>query len=375
MQTVTRLIVPLLALLALEIAFRGGLWERMTPKDSHAGTSARVVLALQQWPDKIDFVTIGSSRPKHALDHQLIAAAAGRHGLVHANLSIPGAHALTETLLLKYLEKNRRELQGGIFAIALSDLLYLENGNYEIAIAQPLSNVFDRPEDLLQRFHLSDSSSWGAISSLYQYRKDIQNFLRHPLLRIEELRSEPFSPALQLFSTPIASADVCGMDFTTLKTCSAYSGGDTNYQNVAKLCAEWLPSAGKNPNWVPFANGPVPPELQAVLAFRQAQFRSIHWHKLPLVILLPVDHLWYREIAPRGVDGWAHRVLDPLVEEGSIRLLDYSHFFDTTQGSRCDVFADPYHQSALGRRELTAELLPKIEKYLYSADDETISIK
>jgi len=80
---------------------------------------------------------------------------------------------------------------------------------------------------------------------------------------------------------------------------------------------------------------------------------------------MPVSHLWYQELAPKGADEWAHRILDPLVNEGTIRLLDYSHFFDTETGSRCDAFTDPYHQSQLAMKELSADLLPKLKTWLY----------
>ena len=81
---------------------------------------------------------------------------------------------------------------------------------------------------------------------------------------------------------------------------------------------------------------------------------------------MPVSQLWYRERAPTGADEWAHRILDPLVENGKIHLLDYSHFFDTESASRCDAFTDPFHQSELGMQELTADLLPKLEALLYA---------
>ena len=361
-----RLILPVLILLLLEFAFRAGAWEPLTPKNSNAGKAARVTRGLRNWPDNIDFVTIGDSRAKHGLDHQFIADTATSYGKTHAKLAIPGSHMLIDMLLVKWLESEHPNLQGGIIATSVPALLYPENGNHELAIAQPLSKVFRREDILLDRFDLDQAPTWGAVSSLYQYREDIQDFAKDPYARIHDLKREGYSDASQLFASSPAVPNVCRMDWTDLASCASYSGSNAHDKHVASLCVRWLPRAGRSSNMDKFIREPLLPGQQTTFDARQAQFRSIQWPKPPLVILMPVSHLWYKELAPKGADEWAHRILDPLVEEGKIRLLDYSHMFDTETGSRCDAFSDPYHQSALGMQEMTADLLPKLEAWLYS---------
>ncbi len=360
-----RLILPLLILLVLEFAFRAGVWEPLTPKNSNAGKAARVTRGLSNWPGSIGFVTIGDSRAKHGLDHQSIADTAKRYGYTHAKLTIPGAHILTETLLIEWLKSGHPDLQGGIIATSVSDLLYTNNGDYELGIAQPLSKIFQREEILLKRFKPDRPSTWGAVSSLYQYREDIQDFVQDPAKRLSGLYNEGYSDESQLFASAPAVPDVCRMDWTDLASCVSYSGKNAHDKHVAGLCARWLSRVGSNPNVDRFVRDPLLPGQQATFDSWLAQFQSIDWPKPPVVVLMPVSHLWYQELAPDGADEWTYRILGPLNEAGKIHLLDYSHFFDTETGSRCDAFSDPYHLSQLGMKELTADLLPSIEAWLY----------
>jgi hypothetical protein len=364
-----RLILPVLILLALELAFRAGVWERLTPKNSHIGKSARVTRALNAWSENIDFVTIGDSRAKHGLDHEMIAGAAKSRGFTHARLTIPGGNFLTETLLIKYLESEHPALRGGVFALSISSLLYPTGGDTELAIAQPLSSVFKREKILLDRFDTNRPASWGAVSSLYQYREYIQDFVQDPKARLEALRNENYSDEWQLFASVPTVRDVCKVDWTDLASCAAYSGNNRRDARVADLCGRWLPNTEPKPDvHQRFVRDPLGPYEENILDLRQEQFRSLNWPKPPLVVLMPISHLWYEKLAPEGADAWAHRVLDPLVKEGKIQLLDYTHFFGTETDSRCEAFSDPYHQSELGMQEMTADLLPKIEAWLYDSD-------
>jgi len=364
---ILRLTLPLLILLALELAFRAGAWERMTPKNSHTGKAARVTRGLQSWPGNINFVTIGDSRARMGLDHQLIANTAANHGKTHANLAMAGTHFLVENLLIELLESEHPDLQGGIIATSVPALLNTENGDYELAIAQPLSKIFRRGGILLDRFKRNRASTWGAASSLYQYREDIQDFLMRPHARLQSLHRESYSTKSQLFASSPFVSDVCGMDWTDLASCAAYSGNNAHQMRVASSCTRYLSLVKPSPDPGRFVRDPPSPRQQATLDARQAQFRSIEWTKPPVVLLMPVSHLWFQELAPEGSEEWAHRILDPLANEGKIRLLDYSHFFEKETGSRCEAFSDPHHQSELGLQELTADLLPKLEHWLYSA--------
>lgn len=362
-----RLLLPILLLLALEGGFRLGLWEPLAAPDSHAGTSVRVKRALAEFPRPIDFVTLGSSRAIFGLDHRLIAERAASRGFTHANLSMPGSHWLSVATLIDWLHQRRPELQGGIIALALPDLTGISNGNYELAIATPFQVGLFGGARLHRRFAFDDRGSWGAASVLWQYRSDIQDLVRHPLLRRKTLRWYKKHDTRSLFNGPRPVFDSCGLDWQTLASCAAIKPANPDQAHVQQTCQGPLATLVPVLDWRNFAASGEPPALAAVRDQRQRELRSIGWPRPPLLILMPITRHWRDELLPRGMAVWAHRMLDPLVAEGSIRLLDYSDFFDRDGATRCDVFWDIYHQNGKGAHELTTALLPELDRLLYGA--------
>src|SRR5690606_17230589 len=88
MRKIAIVAAPLFLLMVLETAFRLGIWEPLAASRSHAAASIRVKRALLDPAlARIDFVTLGSSRPQFGIDHARLADAAAAQGFVHANLS------------------------------------------------------------------------------------------------------------------------------------------------------------------------------------------------------------------------------------------------------------------------------------------------
>ena len=362
----TRIGLPLLALLLLEGAFRSNWWERFAAPNSHASISIRVKQALAAEPRRIDFVTLGSSRAVYGLGHARIAALAANHGLVHANLSMPGSHWMSVIAVIDWLRSARPGVQGGIIALSISDLKTIGNGNYELAIVRPFQSLVSDRGGLSQRFDWRDPGSFGAISALYQYRRDLQDAVRHPLRRGADIGWLASLGRHQLFAGPKQPADTCALPWQTLASCSAWQPVNADQTHAVQVCRDLLVGAGMGGDWTQLDPSALPADRQRVLDQRQRELRGIGWKQPPLVILLPVTEHWSRELLPRGIRAWAHTILDPLVADGSIRLLDYSDFFDVAGHTRCDVFWDSYHQNAKGMGELTDALLPEIERQLYA---------
>ncbi len=360
-----RIVLPLLAVLAVEALFRSNFWERFTAPDSHAGTSVRVKQAVAAEARPINFVTLGSSRAVYGLDHTRIAAMASRHGKVHANLSMPGAHWLSVMTVIDWLRTERPEVQGGVIALSIPDLQGLGNGSYELAIVRPFQSLLSDNGNVVERFDWRDSSTFGSVSALFQYRGDLQNAVRHPLQRGKTIDWFASFGQHKLFDGPRQQIDTCTMPWNTLATCAAHTPGNDNERNLVTLCQSLAGASGKGGDWSGFDPKALPPNLQQVLDTRQRELRSVRWKKPPLVILLPITHHWSHEVMPKGARQWAHTILDPLAAEGKIRLLDYSDFFDVDGITRCDVFWDIYHQNQKGLTELTDAVLPEIERYFY----------
>ena len=125
MRKVFILIAPLALLVLLELVFRLGLWEPMAKPTSHAGTSVRLKrMLLDAQLARIDFVTLGSSRPELGIDHHGVAEAARQEGFIHANLSMPGVHWMSIGILTDWLQRHHPEIRGGIIALSTQDLAW-----------------------------------------------------------------------------------------------------------------------------------------------------------------------------------------------------------------------------------------------------------
>ena len=72
-----------------------------------------------------------------------------------------------------------------------------------------------------------------------------------------------------------------------------------------------------------------------------------------------------RDVLGPGLREWAIDVLQPLADEGRIRLLDATNLF-AGDATECADFFDFYHQNAAGRARLDAWLQPQVERYLYA---------
>ncbi|HET6546711.1 MAG TPA: hypothetical protein VFG55_08205, partial [Rhodanobacteraceae bacterium] len=189
-RKILRLLAPLVLVLLVEAVFQAGVWEPLAKPASHAGTSVRLERALlDPAVPRIDFVTLGSSRPEYGIDHAMLAAEAKRRGLVHANLSMPGSHWMTVGILTRWLARHHPEVRGGIIALSIQDLQYPGNGSYELGIVYPFHRLSDIPwmaEHV--PFAREDIESWGTWSALFGWREDIRDFITNPSRRLSSLR-------------------------------------------------------------------------------------------------------------------------------------------------------------------------------------------
>ena len=82
---------------------------------------------------------------------------------------------------------------------------------------------------------------------------------------------------------------------------------------------------------------------------------------------MPVPKVWRDQLLPKGAEDWVLSVLQPLADEGTIELHNFTRFFDSPDGAECGAFWDLYHQNAVGQQKLTAKLLSIIEQRFYKA--------
>lgn len=372
------LLAPFALLLAIEALFHARLWERHAQPSSHAGTSVRLKRALRDpAAGRIDFVTLGSSRPEYGIDHAAWAARARERGLVHADLSMPGTHWMTIGVLTRWLAREHPEIRAGVIGLSVQDFSGPGNGAYELAIVQPFRTLADTPWIAQHvRFDLHDLSTWGVYSSMAQWRGDLREYLHDPLGRRESIRWYRHNVAASrtLFGNPESKGDMCASGLARLSACDAVEAStDGGGDGLRRQCAELRGLAASRADYASLLDDTgVPAPLAQARDLVREQLRAIAWREPPVVVLMPMPALWTRDVLGKAQHEWALHVLQPLVDAGRIRVLDATDLFvgDTAE---CGSFFDFYHQNAAGRARLDAWLQPRLEPLLDAAATPTRS--
>ena len=371
MRILFLLLAPIALVLLLEAAFEMGVWEPLALPASHAGTSVRLKRALTDPAFRhIDYVTLGSSRPEYGIDHALLAGTAKQYGRVHADLTMPGSHWMTVGILSRWLQREHPEIQGGIIALSIQDLMYPGNGDYELGIVSPFRSVTDIPwiaEHV--PFQRGDISTYGTYSALFGWREDIQDFVRHPLARMKSIAwykaNRP--PADSLFGNPESKGDMCAFGVEALSACDKIdTSTDAQHDGLERQCQELRGYAAGRHDFRPLMQQkPLPEFMQRTRDLVQAQLRAMRWPEPPLIVLMPMPRVWENDLLGAGLDAWALSILQPLADEGRIHLIDATRFFDADGPGECHMFFDFYHQNAAGRDRFTHWLLPQVVHFLY----------
>lgn len=368
------LLAPLALVALLDLAFALGIWEPLAQPASHAGTSVRLKRLLRDPAvPRIDYVTLGSSRPEYGIDHATLAAAARQSGRVHANLSMPGSHWMTVGILARWLEREHPELRGGIIALSIGDLTAPGNGSYELGIVQPFRRFADTPwiaEHV--PFKRGDIATYGTYSALFEWRTDIQEFVRDPGARRDSItwwRANRSSPG-QLWGNPESHGDMCAFGVDSLAACDKVeASSDPAQDGLKRQCKELRGFAAARADFGAMARqNPLPDFMRRTRDLVRQQLRAMRWPQPPVVVLMPMPRIWTRDLLGHGVHEWALSILQPLATEGRIRLIDATDFFATDVAGDCNMFFDFYHQNATGRERFTQWLLPQLDTWLHTTD-------
>lgn len=368
-----KFIIPLLLVILVDSFFQLGAWERMATPESHAGMSIAKKLALEDKAfERIDFVTLGSSRPVYGIDHALLASTAAAHGYVHANLSVAGMHWMSLGVTTDWLTAHHPEIRGGVIAVSAQDFLAPGNGTYELGIAYPFHTFREIPwmsEHVPFNWH--DPATYGLYSALFEYHEDMQDYVRHPGRRKELLAYfRALSPTQVLTGNTDETSDLCTAHVRTLSDCTSIAdqspAADARLSQQCKLLQ--IVASDRNDLRPLLDRQPLTEQLQKTRDLVRAQLLALNWTTPPVIVLMPMHSIWLKEAMPSGAHEWALSVLAPLASEGKIRLLDYTDFFNGNDGvSDCGAFFDFYHNNVSGRERLMQRLMPELEKNLYTS--------
>ena len=369
MRKIIILLAPLALLAMIEVAFRLGVWEPLAAAQSHAGASIRLKnRLLDPSLSKIDFVTLGSSRPEYGIDHARIGTLAESHGLIHANLSMPGSHWMTIGVLSSWLHEHHPEIRGGIIALAVQDLTWKSNGYYELGIAEPFRTPSgDQWIDTRNPFDRAQIDSYGARFAMFAWREDMRNFLAHPFSRLNHWRKTSDKPDPgRLFENSDLAGDMCHWGLQSMDACDRLREDPEAPAGLKRQCDQIKETLDSLPDFAALANEtPLAQFMQETRDIARRQLREINWPTPPIVVLMPVPGIWFSNAHAVGQHQWALDILEPIQAEGKIHLIDATDFFDAYAEGGCGEFADFYHQNAKGRAAFSDWLLLRLDERLY----------
>ncbi|MEP7156144.1 MAG: hypothetical protein ABI905_10265 [Betaproteobacteria bacterium] len=365
---VPRLAVVVGALALLEWAFRLGVWEPLVRPESNAGQSVQLKMAVNALgADKLDFITLGDSRAVYGIEHQRVADAATSAGFRHVNLSLAGTHWLTIDALLEWITVRNRNLKGVLIATNVNSFTFEGNGSYELAMAAPFMASWN--SERMNRsvaFNRADVSTYGVYSALFLAREDVQDLITHPRARLREIRAYAGRGSAPLTFSVKVAGDSCAIAHSSMAECAAATPATDTERSIVSQCKSELPASTQRADWRKWTTPGAMPHLEQLALSRQAELRAMPLPKPLLVVLMPVPALRRDELTPQGLEEFTKAALKPLVDDGTIVLYDFTHFFDKTPGGECVAFWDLYHQNTVGQARLTDALLPTVQHELYN---------
>jgi hypothetical protein len=358
--------LPLILLLAIEAAYRFGAWEAAAAPGSHSGQAIAMKRLWIGHEHPIDVVTLGSSRAVYGLDHAMLAGEARRHGRVHATFALAGSHWMSVRGISRWLETHRPEVKRRVIALSIADFQFAGNGPYELAIVEPLRGWTDaRWISRHVPFDLHDVATYGVYSSLMEYRGDMAQAIRNPRQRWHQLRADREFPAIKILEGAGDDRDLCAVDVSTLGRCVATALAP-GAQSLREQCSAVRASRPVDRRLL--VAGPGGGPHPAILDGRNmivSELRETRWRGHTMVVLLPIHHTWLQEVVTEDLHQWVLSMLRPLVDEGTITLLDYTGHFDHDARSDCGAFFDLYHQNTASAKELTHTLIGQSASWLY----------
>jgi hypothetical protein len=360
-----RVWIALLVMLAVDLVFQLGGYNRFASRDSHSGTTLRTLSALNlRGRDQIDTVTIGSSVAVYGLDHARIAQAASAQGHLHVSLALPGSALLTYRQWAKWLPKNAPKVRGGLMVLAPGDFQSLGNGSYELAIVAPIKSLGD---GLWWQEHVpfvrENLDTYGLFSGLALFRNDLQQLIANPLKRRGELRwwREHLRQSDYLSTQTAFDGNLCGIDLSSSDSCLAAVKPEmmpeADFQAVQQTCQTLKAQSSNVPDWTNPAN--VPAETRRVQNLRRELISELGWQDHAVVLVLPMHPMW-ETTRVKGAAALMAEIYQPQVASGSVRFLNYQNIFDEAGVAPCEAFHDMYHLNRLGQKIVTDKLLPEL---------------
>lgn len=357
--------LPLLTLVLIfvitELFLRLGWYNSWVKPNSYLGNVFNRVKAIEKVGlDKIDWITVGSSRIDWGIDHAKLAKAQELQGHKHVRMSFGSANFISTQANIHWSIENLSSLQGIMLGASEYTFSHFNTVNNQYKAAWPFKHHmdFENYQPLAENQKLEIILSQLAW---YTYFDDIKSLLNNPIARKNELQKEAESIDPLLFKKNV-NANLCAHALKTLQDCvkstnkiKSYSGKNRGFRVVNKIC--------NNNTAIKRAqlNAPMPTE-------RDYQKLVNNWVNLInyvlekdkqfTLVLLPEHESFDYIINPANASEITANVLARVAESPNFNLIDLRDILEGKQN--CEYFSDPNHLNNKGIKLVTQAVLKHI---------------
>lgn len=358
-----------LALLAMELVFRFGLYEPLVSPASHSGTMITVKRAVDEFgKEQVNVITFGDSRASQGMDNDRIYRAGQAFGLNHLKLSIAGSHLMTYKALASWSLEELDNLHGIVIAVTPGSFAALGNGAYELAKVMPLRNEI-RAREMFKHvpFRQSDIRTFAPLFSVAGYRDDIKNLLVNPAKRFREVkRRNSRSPLNILTFTGKDEANICAVPIADPDECLRVLReddlviSDRTRTGLKELC-KGAPRGRKIG-----APGKANPEVVR----EWVSFLEVLASKVRVMLVILPENSVYREYKyHRNTMPTHDAIVEQLKGNGIAEVVDLHWLLMHQESSECGFYLDALHLNLPGKQRVTDALLPELEKFWMKMDN------
>ena len=352
-----------LALIAVELTFRLGLYEPVVSPSSHSGTTILLKRALKAFDgDQVKVVTFGDSRAGQGLHNKRIYEAGKAFNVDHLKLSMAGSHLLTFKALASWSLDELEDLEGIVIAVSPAAFAWMGNGAYELDKIMPLRNDIPAREMFKHvPFMQSDIRTFAPLFSAAGYRDDIKDLLANPIERFQALQKrDTRTPMSILAYTSTPSYDICYVSTDDPDAClrALQASGDELPERARHGLETLCKAALKNRK-----TRKPGPEVGALVDEWVSFMEQLSRRVRVMLVILPDhsvyrDHQYHPNIAVVG-----QRVVARLNETGIVDVVDLREVIRGQESPECGFFMDHVHLNMAGKQLLTDSLLPELEAF------------
>jgi len=337
--------VTLLALLILtEVVLRLGWYNRWVKPESHLGNALTRLHALEAYGlNKIDWITVGSSRIDWGIDHGALAKIQKKNGLDHVRLSFGSANFMTMQATIDWSLEHMNSLQGVMLGANENTFSHFNIINNQFKVAWPFKNHMD-----LDKYKPLSKNQYTFLPyhrmAWVNYFDDIKAMLRNPASRMEELNQKDSFKKILSFRKR-NHRNLCAHPLKTIQDCVASTkavnfkkGKNRGFRVINETCSH--PKTKQRAK----TNHPILPKdnYQQLITNWVKLINHITEQDIQFTLVLLPEHESLKYIyKPNNASDITEQILAQVSHSPLFTLIDLRDLLDGMEN--CEYFSDPHH--------------------------------